>query len=379
MLYSQVRQNTKTKSTYYFFVCLLTILEFLAIYSSAHSVNLQIYTIITSGIMGILGIITFLTSNFNFRKIIFLIMLFVIYWSSNFNNFWIVPICISVGFVNFTLCDLVDAYCISNLTTLVITILLALIGLAPMRNPADGVLSLGFATQSALGLVITLISFVFVLELIRFKRKTKYYLLKIVFIVLGLALKMMVLEDRTMTWAFFLFLILIGFFKLNKKIIIYFMKVIGIIIPYFLTYISWRFITSYSLTNLFYELDKFFSYRLLMWNWYYKKTSISIFPNSFRLSDFNYWGTIDGSYALLLLQYGVIMTVLVCTLLAICNFLLLKYKYYGVFCMMISLELGAFVENVIQFYTGAIPLVLILLILYIGWIKKENKVELLEG
>lgn len=380
---NQIKREYRGKSTYYIFVFLLTILEFLSVYSSAHNMSFQIYsliTIITASIMGFIGITIFLTTEFDLKKIGFLFALFIIYWSSNFNNFWVVPICIAVSFANFTLYDLICAYCTSNLVTLVITVFLAVVGLAPMNNPADGVLSLGFATQSALGLVLTLISFIFVLEIVKYKKNTKYYLFKIFFILFGFILKIVVLDDRTMTWTFLVFLVLIMIFRLNKKFIIILMKIIGLVSPFLLLYISWKLTTNYISSNFFYELDNFFSHRLLMWNWYYQKAPISLFPNTFRLSDFNYWGTIDGSYALLLLQYGIIMALIVCLLLALCNYLLLKYKHYGVFCMMLSLELAAFVENILQFYVGAIPLILMLLILNLGWLKnnilelvKENK------
>lgn len=377
MLDDQISQISRNKLVYNIFIFLLTLLELFSIYSSAHSINLQSYTVIISGIMGILGIVIFIWK-FSFKKILFLLALFIVWWSSNFNNFWIVPICISVGFVNFSLCGLINAYCISNIITLIITVLLAVVGLAPMKNSADGILSLGFATESALGLVLTLISFVFVLELVKFGKKTKFYLFKIIFIVFSFILKIVVLEDRTMTWTFLVFLLFILLFRLNKKTFILLMKLVGVIIPYFLTYISWMCTTNYGMSNFLYKVDKLFSYRLLMWNWYYQKVSLKLFPNTFRLSNFNYWGTIDGSYALLLLQYGILMTMLTCSMLAICNFLLLKYKYFGVFCIMFSLELAAFVENILQFYTGAIPLILALLTFYIGWIKNSSDIEIIE-
>lgn len=372
MLNGQKKYGTKNSLIYYIFVILLALLEFLSIYSSAHGISLQTYTIVLAGFMGVLGIVTFFTSGISIRKILFLIILLIIYWSSKFNNFWVVPICITIAFVNFNLYDLINAYCISNIFTLILTAFLSIIGVSPIRNPADGVLSLGFATESALGLVITLISFIFVLKLIKYGRNTKYYSLKLLFIVVGILLKIAILEDRTMTWDFFVFLGFTAIFKLNKKIIIPVMKVLGIIIPYVLTYLSWNFTVNFGTSNLLYKLDQLLSYRLLMWNWYYQRVPILLFPNPYRLSDFNYWGTIDGSYTLLLLQYGVVMTLLVCTMLVVCNLLLLKYRYWNIFCMMISLELAAFVENILQFYTGAICLVFILLVLYKGWLKNSS-------
>ena len=109
-----------------------------------------------------------------------------------------------------------------------------------------------------------------------------------------------------------------------------------------------------------------------MWNWYYYKIPITWYSNNLKISQFNFWGTIDGSYTNLLFQSGLVTTVVVCLLLVYSNFLLLKDKKNYIFCLLVSLEIGAFSENILQSPAIIFVMTFVILSLYPKWLN-DNK------
>ena len=370
-LLNKTNHNIKDGIGFRCLVLLLTILAIATVQNNVRNNAFQSVVIFTSIAVFVLGIAIFFYNGISYSKILFLFSLSLILYLSNFNNFLVVPMCLAVAFVNYPPELIVDAYNTSNIWNLCITIVLALVGLSPMRNVNDGVLSLGYANENTLGLIITFISLKFLKDLASNKNERKK-VLKILFIVLSFFVNYFVTQDRTMTLVLLLFTFELFLFKIKGFITLYVYKIVGLILPYFLLYSSWTLAKNFGESQFSYLLNNALSNRLLMWNWYYQKSGISVLPQINLLNKLNYWGTIDGSYTLLLLQYGLMLSIIICTLLTICNLLLLKHKKHTIFYMLLSLEVGAFCENIIQFYTLSFVLVFAINTLYMSWMSNSE-------
>lgn len=361
----------------YYKICIffLTALEFLNVFSNAHNAYYKLPTVILGVLFFSFGIVHFIFNNFSLRKLIFIFSLFIILLISSFNTFFIVPLIIAISFVEFTPFEVIRGYYFSNLYCLVATILLALFGLSPLRNPNDGILSFGFANENTLGLFMLLISSFYLLEIKRGNNHNKYY--KVAFILLFILMDLFVIDDRTVALVFFVFLLLSYLIKAQYGHLLKVICYIGCLLPAILTYGSWIAMKNYNNSSYFYYiLNNVLSNRFLMWNWFYRNIPISLFPNSLQVNRFNYWGTVDGSYAKMLLQSGIIITLIVCLLLILCNILLIRHNYYDIFCLLFSLELGAFSENILQLPTIAYVIIFALMSLYPKWLDNSEKINL---
>lgn len=358
--------------TYKAITFLLLILSIFTIQNNNHNNQFQFIVIIVSLAIAILGFIEILFSGLTFQKIIFNLLIVVILFIFKFNNFLVIPACLAIAFINYSPELVVHSYYISSIWNLIVTCLTAIVGFGPMFNSSDGVLTLGYSNENSFGLVITFLALLFYIQLKLYKSRTNWFYIKIVFIFLTLFIDYFVIDDKTMFIVFIAFVVLSILLKSNKLVVLILVKFIGIILPFSLLYLSWLFTKDFGSMQNSFKINEIMSNRLYMWNWYYQKMGVSFLPPSLHLSGFDFWGTIDGSYTLFLLQYGVCLTILVTILLAICNYLLYKNNKYILFSLMLSFELGAFCENILQFYTLTFVLIFAICSIYPGWGNRDS-------
>lgn len=352
---------------------LLLLLSVFTIQNNDHNNQFQFIVIIISIIIALLGLVKFTFDGLTFQKIIFIAILVAILCCFKFNNFLVIPACLAIAFVNYSPELVLHSYYISSIWNFIITALIAIIGLSPMTNSSDGVITLGYSNENSLGLIITFLAILFFIQFYKDRMKTHWAYLKLMFVLLTLIVDYFIIDDKTMIVVFAFFILLSLLLKANNFLALFIAKVIGIILPFFLLYMSFVFTENYGSTQLSLRLNEMLSNRLYMWNWYYQKMGISFLPPSTRLSGFNFWGTIDGSYTLFLLQYGIVLTILITFALLVSNYLLLKNNKHTLFSIMLSFELGAFCENVLQFYTLTFVLIFAICAIYPGWTKKNSK------
>lgn len=365
-----LKQKNIYKYYYYIIVAILTCLSLINTYSNSHGLNLKILSNILGIIFLILGILNFFINGIKIRKIFFLFLVFTIFCMTKFNNFLILPIFISISFLNYSPQQLIRGYYLSNLWCLVITGIMAMIGLAPMRS-WDGILSLGFSNENTLGLFTLLISLFYLLEIIIKGKAVKHYYCKFFAISIFLLLNLFITMDRTVIVIFILFYILTMFFRIKNVFFKYLLISIECISPILLTYVSILCFTNYRNNNFYFNLNKLLSNRIYMWNWFYNKIPLSLYPSNLKINQFKFWGTVDGSYTYLLFQSGIVTTCIICLLLVYCNFLLLKNRLNYIFSLLVSLEIGAFSENILQLPAIVFIVPFAILALLPNWINKE--------
>lgn len=350
---------------------LLLVLSIFTIQNNNHNNQFQIVIVAVSAVLFVLGIIKLGLDGLTIKKICYIISLIIVLFIFRFNNFLMVPFCLVISFISFSPYLMVKAYYFAARWNLIVTFILAIVGYAPMFNPSDGVITVGFSNENSLGMLITFTSILLLVQVIKKKERNLVKSLKIIFIATIVFINYSVIDDKTMTFVFLLFIILTLFFKKSSEIKLIIAKIVGLIIPFFLLSESWLLTKNFGTTDLSLRLNERLSNRLFMWNWYYQKMGVSIFPPFNKLGEYNFWGTIDGSYTLLLLQYGILFAVTTCIALAISNYLLCKNGYYILYSIMISFEVGAFCENVLQFYTLTFIFVFSICSLCPGWLRKE--------
>lgn len=364
-----VKESSIDKIYYRIFVILLTGLSFINIYSNSHNSYYELPTIVLSAIFLFFGLTRFVIKGISLDKFIFLILILLILIVTKFNSFFIAPLIIAISFVDFSPLEIIKIYYLSNLYCLAITVFLALIGISPMRNPVDGVLSLGFSNENGLGLFMLLIASFYLLEIMSIK-KCKRFNYKIAFIIIFILVNVFITDDRTVVLVFFIFFLSSLLINTKFKRLLKVMGYIACLLPAILIYSSWVFMKNYNNNNFYYALNNLLSNRIIMWNWFYHNIPIMLYPSNLKISQFNYWGTVDGSYAFMLFHSGVMVTIIVCLLLILCNILLVKNGYYYVFCLIFSLELGAFSEDILQSPFIVYVIIFALMSLYPKWLKK---------
>lgn len=362
----------RNSNYYYAVVVVLASLSVLNTYSNSHGLYFGKISLIIGVLFFLLAIINLFLKGINSKNIIFLGVILSVWTITKFNNFFSVPILVALAFINYTPWQVIKGYYLANMICLVITSILSLLGLSPIRNVVDGVISFGFANENTLGLFTLLISLFYTLEIFVLKRETRYFYWKIIFIVFFVLLNNFVTGDRTVILVFLVFIFFIGIFKLKNKFLIFILKFFGTACPIFLTYISYFFSKNYDSSNFYYSLNNLLSNRMYMWNWYYHKIPISWYPSYLKIDQFDFWGTIDGSYAYLIFQSGLVTTLIVCLLLVYCNILLLKNNKNYIFCLLISLEIGAFFEDILQSPAIVLVMTFAVLTLYPKWIKDSK-------
>lgn len=367
-----IKKNSISRVYYKLFVILLTSLSFLNVYSNSHNTYYGLLTIILGAIFLFFGLIRFVLEGLNLNKFLFVVFLLLIWLVTKFNSFFLVPIIITISFIGFSPLEIIKIYSSSNLYCLLLTILSALLGISPMKNPIDGVLSLGFSNENTLGLFMLLIASFYLLEMLNCKTYNKSIYYKVAFILLFIFMNTLITDDRTVVFVFLIFLLSSCLIRVKAKSLLKIMGYIACLFPAILTYGSWIAMKNYDNSNFYYALNKILSNRILMWNWFYHNVPITLFPSNLKVNQFNYWGTVDGSYALMLFQSGIMVTIIVCLLLILCNFQLIKKGYYSVFCLIFSLEVGAFSENILQSPVIVYVVVFALMSLYPDWLDKQN-------
>ena len=362
----------RNSNYYYIVVAVLASLSVLNTYSNSHDLYFGNISLLIGVLFFLLAIINLLLKGIDSKDIIFVGVILLVWTITKFNSFFSVPILVALAFINCTPWQVIKGYYLANMVCLVITFLLSLVGLSPMRNVVDGVISFGFANENTLGLFTLLISLFYVLELFTLKRETKYFYEKIIFIVFFILLNNFITGDRTVIIVFLFFILFIGIFKLKNKFFIFIIKLFGTVCPLLLTYMSYLFSKNYDNSNFYYSLNNLLSNRMYMWNWYYHRIPISWYPSYLKIDQFNFWGTIDGSYAYLIFQSGLVTTLIVCLLLVYCNFLLLKNNENYIFCLLISLEIGALSEDILQSPAIVLVMTFAILTLYPRWIRDSK-------
>jgi len=362
----------RNSNYYHAVVVVLASLSVLNTYSNSHGLYFGKISLIIGVLFFLLAIINLFLKGINSKNIIFLGVILSVWTITKFNNFFSVPILVALASINYTPWQVIKVYYLANTICLVTTSILSLLGLSPIRNVVDGVISFGFANENTLGLFTLLISLFYTLEIFVLKRETRYFYWKIIFIVFFVLLNNFVTGDRTVILIFLVFIFFIGIFKLKNKFLIFILKFFGTACPIFLTYISYFFSKNYDSSNFYYSLNNLLSNRIYMWNWYYHKIPISWYPSYLKIDQFDFWGTIDGSYAYLIFQSGLVTTLIVCLLLVYCNILLLKNNKNYIFCLLISLEIGAFSEDILQSPAIVLVMTFAVLTLYPKWIKDSK-------
>lgn len=362
----------RNSNYYYVVVAVLASLSVLNTYSNSHGLYFGNISLLIGVLFFLLAIINLLLKGIDSKDIIFVGVILLIWTITKFNSFFSVPILVALAFINCTPWQVIKGYYLANMVCLVITFLLSLVGLSPMRNVMDGVISFGFANENTLGLFTLLISLFYVLELFTLKRETRYFYEKMIFIVFFILLNNFITGDRTVIIVFLFFILFIGIFKLKNKFFTFIIKFFGTVCPILLTYMSYLFSKNYDNSNFYYLLNNLLSNRMYMWNWYYHRIPISWYPSYLKIDQFNFWGTIDGSYAYLIFQSGLVTTLIVCLLLVYCNFLLLKNNENYIFCLLISLEIGALSEDILQSPAIVLVMTFAILTLYPRWIRDSK-------
>lgn len=365
-----VRQLNFHKIYYYIIVAILASLSLLNTCTNSNGGSLNA---ILEETVFILAFFNFFITGIKKNKIIFVVLIFMILLITKFNSFFIVPVLFSLAFVNYTPWDLIRGYNLANLFSLCMTVLLSILGFLPMRNYLDGVISLGYTNENTLGLFTLLISLFYTLEIIMYKSKMKFIRLKIIFIITFVFLNYFIIEDRTVIVVFLVFLLLCYVFKSKINFFVYLTKVLGCLCPILFTYISLFLVKHYDSSNFYFTLNKLLTNRLYMWNWYFERMPISLYPSNLKINLFDFWGTIDGSYVYLLFQSGVLVTIITCSLLVYSNYLLLKNNFNYLFCLLLSLEVCAFSEDILQLPLIVFVMCFALLSIYPNWVTKFNE------
>lgn len=351
---------------------LLLVLSVFTIQNNNHNNQFQIIIIFVSIFLLVVGFIKIGLDGLIVKKGIYVLGLVIVLFIFKFNNFLIIPFCLAIVFINYSPDLMLKSYYFSSKWNLIITFLLAIIGYSPLRNSSDGIITLGFSNENSLGLVITFLSVLFLTQI--FQNNNKYgRILTITLISITIFINYFIIDDKTMVFAFIVFILLVMFFKNVNKVKSFIAKLLSIVLPFYLLYESWNLTKNFGNSGLSLNLNEQLSNRLFMWNWYYQKMGISLSSPTNRLAGYNFWGTIDGSYTLFLLQYGIVLAVFICLLLAISNYLLCKNNNYMFYSIMLSFEIGAFSENILQFYTLTFILVFSICSLYPGWLERGSK------
>lgn len=357
---------------------LLLVLSVFTIQNNNHNNQFQIVVIVTSIILLIVGFIEIGLKGSIVKKSIYVLGLIIVLFIFKFNNFLIIPTCLAIVFINYSPDLMLKSYCFSVEWNLIITFLLSVVGYSPLRNSSNGVITLGFSNENNLGLLITFLSIIFFTQLFHGNSSMYVRILKIVFIALTVFTDYFIIDDKTMVLVFFVFFVLLLFFRKINRAKVFIAQILAIVVPFYLLYESWILTRNFGNSELSFKLNEELSNRLFMWNWYYQKMGINLFPSTNKLTGYNFWGTIDGSYILFLLQYGIIFAFMICILLAISNYLLCKKNNYLFYSILLSFEISAFSENVLQFYTLTFILIFSMCSLYPGWLKGETSNNVIE-
>ena len=244
-------QVLKHSIYYYAVVIVLTGLSVVNTFSNSHQVYYGKMSILFGAILFLLAVINYLLKGVNLKDIIFVVSILFIWSLTKFNAFFTIPILVALTFVNHTPWQVIKAYYLSNLYCLIITIALALVGISPMRNVIDGIISLGFANENTLGLFTLLISLFYTLEIVILKKKTRRFYIKLCFILVFIILNIFIIADRTVVLVFLLFLLFVGIFKMKNTFLTIILDVFGCLCPLLLTYSSLYLLKNYNKNNFY--------------------------------------------------------------------------------------------------------------------------------
>ncbi|UUC15470.1 hypothetical protein [Limosilactobacillus fermentum] len=242
----------------------------------------------------------------------------------------------------------------------------------------DGVFTFGFTNENQTGYYFAFIAMcsLFIIEDRKIRLNVNWQ--KVVMYVIILLLNYILFQDNTVTISMAVFVLLVMF----NHMIWRWMLMISIILAPILTYASYWIAMNYYSGNWLFELNKVFTMRPVIWNYFFTRYPIQLTkgnPIVVGNIGFEYTpgqGAFDGTYAYLLYSYGILFTIIVILGLSLATYQLIQSKNNIILYFLICLELVGFSENILYSYSLSFGIIFAFLAYRFTWFQKEKGIEL---
>lgn len=278
-----------------------------------------------------------------------------------------------------TIPTILQSYMKGMIIGVLITVLMSIMGALPQNYPF---LSLGFSNPNTLGFYLAIIAITFLV--LHWNRRKIYYIL---FYLIILFINNFILDDKSASISMLIFLFMYVFTTSKKltSIIVSF----SCALPSFLVFLVFLLGKLYPKYIYSYKLNEIFSHRLELWNYFLLTYPVKSLPQNINFAEINkvewqiwgnssksYMGVLDGAYINLLIQKGMLITLMTIVLLTIFLYILGKNNMKAYFYLTLTILLFGFSETAPITYTSfyqSYILIIAIVILAQGEIYSRNK------